>query len=142
MIRNPVIHPPLLAALAAAGHGSTVLIADGNYPLATATGPSAKRVHLNVRPGMLDATTVLDAVLDVVPVEGAAVMRPESGEPPIFDEFGRRLPTIELTRLSRSDFYAAARSADLAVAIATGEQRLFGNILVTIGVIEPEGSGK
>jgi L-fucose mutarotase len=139
MIRNTVIHPPLLAALAAAGHGSTVLIADGNYPLATATSAGAERVHLNVRPGLLDATTVLDAVLDVVPVEGAAVMSPGADEPPIFEDFAARLPGIEATRLTRSQFYEAARGADLAVAIATGEQRLFGNLLLTIGVIDPQG---
>jgi L-fucose mutarotase/ribose pyranase (RbsD/FucU family) len=31
--RSPLIHPPLLAALGAAGHGGRVLIADANVLL-------------------------------------------------------------------------------------------------------------
>jgi L-fucose mutarotase len=138
MILNSVIHPPLLGALAAAGHGATVLIADGNYPFSTATAPAAARVHLNLRPGLLDATTVLDAVLDVVPIEAATVMSPGSDEPPIFAEFAERLPGIPVTRLGRHQFYEAARGVDLAVAIATGEQRLYGNLLLTIGVVSSD----
>jgi len=142
MILHSVTHPGLLAALAGAGHGSTVLIADGNYPLSTATGPAATRIHLNLRPGLVDATTVLEAVLDVVPIEAAQVMTPGDDEPPIFDDFRALLPGVALSELDRRTFYATARSGDLAVAIATGEQRLFGNILLTIGVVNPKESTK
>ena len=38
MLRTDLIHPPLLEALARCGHGSKVLIADGNYPLAEKSG--------------------------------------------------------------------------------------------------------
>lgn len=142
MILHSVTHPPLLAALAAAGHGSTVLIADGNYPLSTASGANAARIHLNLRPGLLDAVTVLKAVADVVPVEGARVMSPGGEEPSIFRDFRALLPDVQFEELRRADFYEAARASDLAVAIATGEQRLFGNLLLTIGVVEPEGNTK
>jgi L-fucose mutarotase len=142
MILHSVTHPGLLSALAGAGHGSAILIADGNYPLSTASGPAASLIHLNLRPGMLDATIVLKAVLDVVPIEAARVMSPNGDEPPIFDDFRALLPGIELSGLTRGEFYDAARSSDLAVAIATGEQRLFGNILLTIGVVNPEESSK
>jgi L-fucose mutarotase len=43
MLQYKLIHPQILAALAAAGHGSTVLIADGNYPFSTAANPQAHR---------------------------------------------------------------------------------------------------
>ena len=37
MLRFPLIHPPMLAALAAAGHGARVLLADANYSHTEAT---------------------------------------------------------------------------------------------------------
>jgi L-fucose mutarotase len=137
MILHHVTHPELLDALSRAGHGSTILIADGNYPLSTHTRPDARRVWLNVRPGLVDATTALQAVLDVVPIEGAAVMSPGSDEPPIFSEFRSMLPGFSFTEHTRAEFYEAARGPELALAIATGEQRLFGNILLTVGVVQP-----
>jgi L-fucose mutarotase/ribose pyranase (RbsD/FucU family) len=35
VLRTRLLHPEILAALAGAGHGSRVLIADGNYPFST-----------------------------------------------------------------------------------------------------------
>lgn len=135
MLLNSLIHPPLLRALAAAGHGSKVLIADGNYPVATASNPRAELVHLNVQRGLLDAVTVLHALTSAIPVEGAAVMSPGDGaEPSIFGEFADGLPGIGIERLARQDFYVAARSDDTALVIATGEIKHFGNLLLTIGV--------
>jgi L-fucose mutarotase len=140
MLKGPLIHPPLLAALAEAGHGSLVLLADGNYPVATATSPAATRIHLNLGPGTLDVTTVLRAVLHALPVEGAHVMTPDDGpEPPIFAEFRDLLSgqVAALQPLSRAGFYEAARGPDLAVVIATGDVRLYANLLLTIGVVPP-----
>ncbi len=139
MLRYPLTHPEILAALGQAGHGSQVLIADGNYPFVTGSYRDARRVYLNLAPGIPLVTDVLRVLLDAIPVELARVMLPDSGEePPIFDEFRALLPAgLELYGLSRHDFYAAARSPDLALAIATGEQRLYANILLTIGVVPP-----
>ncbi|HEY2946950.1 MAG TPA: RbsD/FucU family protein [Micromonosporaceae bacterium] len=139
MLRYPLTHPQLLAALAAAGHGSTVLLADGNYPHATGVGPNATTVFLNLRPGQIPVDDVLTAVVSAIPVEAATVMRPDRGpEPPIFARFRAILPGVELSGLARHDFYTAARGQDLAVAVATGDQRLYANILLTVGVVPPE----
>ena len=35
MLRYQLLHPEILAALGGAGHGSQILIADGNYPFET-----------------------------------------------------------------------------------------------------------
>ncbi|WP_318783043.1 RbsD/FucU domain-containing protein [Cellulosimicrobium sp. SH8] len=35
MLRYPLLHPGLIGALAGAGHGSRVLLADANYPHST-----------------------------------------------------------------------------------------------------------
>ena len=46
MLKGKLIHPDILAALGQAGHGSRILIADGNYPFSTKLGPVAKLVSL------------------------------------------------------------------------------------------------
>jgi L-fucose mutarotase len=137
MLKSRLLHPEILHALAGAGHGSLVLVADGNYPLSTGSAPGARRVYLNLAPGLVAATDVLELLAGAIPIEAAATMRPGDGdEPPIFAEFRRLLPGIALQPLDRFDFYEAARGPDLALAIATGERRLFANILLTIGVVE------
>ena len=40
MLDLPLIHPDILRVLGRAGHGSQVLIADGNYPFRTTLGPT------------------------------------------------------------------------------------------------------
>jgi len=138
MLKTRLLHPEILAALGEAGHGAQVLIADGNYPLATRSNPDAYRVFLNLAPGQLTVTDVLDVIADAIPVEAAYVMGPDDGtEPSIYDDFRRILPDNQLERLGRYEFYDMARGPDTALAIATGEQRIYANILLTIGVVMP-----
>jgi len=139
MLKTRLLHPEILAALGEAGHGAQVLIADGNYPLATRSHPDAPRVYLNLEPGKLTVTEVLDVIAGAIEVEAAYVMGPEDGsEPSVFAEFRTLLPGNELTRLGRFDFYDMASGSDCALAISTGEQRIYANILLTIGVVMPE----
>ena len=138
MLKYQLLHPEILAALGAAGHGSRVLIADGNYPFATKSHPAARRVYLNLAPDVLKATDVLAVLVDAIPVEAAHVMMPEAEqEPAIFAEFRALLLGIELYALGRFPFYDAASSRDLALVIATGERRVYANLLLTIGVVPP-----
>jgi L-fucose mutarotase len=138
MLRYKLLHPEILAALGGAGHGAQVLIADGNYPFGTGAHPAARRVYLNLAPGLLTAPQVLAVLADAVPIEAAHVMVPDAGpEPAIFAEFRALLPGIALQPLGRFPFYEAARSPNLALVIATGEQRVYANILLTIGVVPP-----
>jgi L-fucose mutarotase len=139
MLKTGLLHPEILRALGEAGHGAQVLIADGNYPLLTRSSPAAHRVFLNLAPGLVTVTDVLRVLIDAIPIEAAHVMGPDSGEEPgIFVEFRGMLPVTELQRLGRFQFYDMARSPDLALAISTGEQRIYANILLTIGVVMPE----
>ena len=136
MLKTRLIHPEILRALGQAGHGSQVLIADGNYPVLTRSHGGAHRVYLNLAPGLVTATDVLGALVDAVPFEAASVMLPDAGpEPTIFAEFRGLLPGIPLEPLGRYPFYDAARGPDLALVIATGEQRIYANLLLTIGVV-------
>ena len=138
MLRYQLLHPEILAALAGAGHGSQILIADGNYPFNTRAHPNARRVFLNLAPDLLKATDVLAALVDAIPIEAAHVMVPDAGEePPIFGEFRALMSGRELYILRRFDFYDAASRPDLALVIATGERRVYANLLLTIGVVPP-----
>jgi L-fucose mutarotase len=136
MLKTTLLHPGISNALGRAGHGSTILISDGNYPHSTGTRQGADRVFLNLRPGLVAVDDILATVLTAVPVESAFVMRPEEGpEPDIFPVFRRHLEPVALTALDRFAFYDKAREPDLALAIASGDTRLYANIILTIGVV-------
>jgi L-fucose mutarotase len=139
VLRFPLIHPPLLAALAACGHGGKVLIADANYSHSTNVSPRAALIYLNLRPGLVTVDQVLGPVLAAVPVEAVQVMRPDQGpEPEVFGVYREQLgPELPLQPMGRLEFYAACREPDLAVCVATGDDRLYANILLTVGYIAP-----
>ena len=139
MLKTSLLHPEILQALGEAGHGAQVLVADGNYPLLTRTSAAAHHVYLNLAPGCVTVTDVLRVLVDSIPVEAAHVMAPDSGaEPGIFAEFRELLPGVPLQPLGRFQFYDTARGPDLALAILTGEQRIYANVLLTIGVVMPD----
>lgn len=137
MIHGELLHPTILKALASAGHGSVVLIADSNYPFSTGAHPAAERVYLNLAPGLVRVTDVVRVLATTIPVEAAHAIAPDSGpEPAIFQEYRQLLPGVEIQTLGRFPFYEAARSVNTALVIATGEQRTWACILLTIGVIQ------
>lgn len=140
MLKSKLLHPEILRVLASSGHFSQVLIADGNYPFASRSGPNATTVYLNLMPGIPRVTDVLEALLEMIPVQDAAVMQTPNGEtPPIHDEFARMLPQdLEIKRLERYAFYDAACSPLTSLVIATAETRRFANLLLTIGVVKLE----
>jgi len=123
MLTTKLLHPEILEALGAAGHGSRVLIADGNYPFSTGTNPAARRVFLNLRPGLVSVLEVLETLVSAIPVESAVVMVPSEGpEPAIQAEMRKLLPAdVPLQKKWRMGFYEEAKSPDTALVIATGE---------------------
>jgi L-fucose mutarotase len=140
MLKTRLLHPEILSALGSAGHGSKILIADGNYPFATRAHPNARRVYLNLAPGLLGVTDVLQVLVDTIPIETAYGMLTDSGEaPPIHAEFHSIIPSdLTLQPLKRQEFYDSVRlDADTALVIATGEQRIFANIILVVGVFPP-----
>jgi L-fucose mutarotase len=132
MKKNGCIHPELMAALSKCGHGDKILIADGNYPLASKTG-EADKVYLGLSAGIPKVTDVLKALLEEVNFEKAEVMMPEGDEPEIFGEFRSMLPDLTLDTFGRYEFYDECCKPTLRLAISTGEKRVFANILLTVG---------
>lgn len=146
MLTGKLIHPEILRALGRCGHGSKVLITDGNFPHATAAGPNATLVFLNLAPGLVSCTDVLAALTTAIPIEAAAIMDTNKTgpyvlprDPEIWDEFATLLKPTDcagkLDRIERFAFYDAARSPDVALTIATGERRIYANLLLTVGVV-------
>jgi len=135
----PLLGPELLHALRSMGHGDDIAIVDANFPSAS----SAQRL---VRADGHSATDVLRAILQLMPIDD---MRPDAlrsmevtedpaSTPPIVREFEQIASECERRELRaralpREQFYAAARAA--FVIVATGEGRLYGNVLVTKGVV-------
>jgi L-fucose mutarotase len=137
MLRTTLLHPEILGALGRLGHGSKVLIADGNFPFTTGANSAATFVFLNLRPGLVKVTDVLEPLITAIPIEAVDVMEPnDRSTPPIFHEFEALLPDHELQRVERFAFYELARTRDVGLVIATGEARIYANIMLTIGVVK------
>jgi L-fucose mutarotase len=147
MLKTQLLHPHILSALAKAGHGSKVLISDGNYPHWTKRSANAEVVYLNLRPGLPTVTDVLEVLVEAIPIEAAEIMDTlKTGpyameeDPPIWKDFSRILSGARLsrplTRIERFAFYDAASAPDVCLTIATGEQRIYANLLLTIGVVK------
>jgi len=140
MLKTKLLHPEILAELGRNGHGSKLLIADGNYPFTTGVPENAKKVFLNLAPGMLSVPDVLKVIKDMIPIESYLIMLPPDETPQsIHDEFLSILgDSTPVTKVKRFDFYKEARSPDTFLVIATGEVRRFANILITVGVIKQD----
>lgn len=145
MLRSELIHPQISAILAKAGHSSKVLIADGNYPACSAIGPRAELISLNLAPGLVTVAQVLKVLLTAIPIEAVNTMgMPEDDpyrlphDPPVWNEYRSILASagakIELQPISRWDFYDAVDSRDHVLTIQTGDQALWANLLLTVGV--------
>jgi L-fucose mutarotase len=144
MLKHQLIHPEINAILARAGHHAKVLIADGNYPVSTKKGPNAEIICLNLSPGCVTVAQVLRAVLSAVPVDFVNTMGipaddayAQKGEPPVWKEFRKVLKesgsAVKLEPILKWDFYKQVESPDHVLTIQTGDQALWGNVLLTMG---------
>lgn len=145
MLRHQLIHPEINAILGRAGHHGKILIADGNYPVSSKKGPNAEVVSLNLSPGVVTCTQVLQALLTAIPIEAANTMMYETTgpyalteDPPVWAEFRRALTAakvdLPLRPIEKWDFYKAVETPDHVLTIQTADQQRFANLLLTIGV--------
>lgn len=137
MLKSKLQQPDILQALASAGHGAEILITDGHYPASTKTKPGVTKVYLNLAPGLVPVTDLLQLLADTIEIEKATVMAPETDEtPPVFQEFKNILPTTsEFTSVGRFEFYdLCVDNPNLCLVLVSGDVRKYANILLTIGV--------
>ena len=138
---DPLLGPELLCHLSAMGHGDYLVIADANFP----AGSVAKRL---VRSEGVTTPQMLAAVLSVLPLDtftNSAVCVMEVVDSPgvlapITDEFRKIVVAragqkfSKIVGLERFAFYERAHQA--YAVIATGERRLYGNIILQKGILE------
>ena len=138
---DPILTGELLLTLQDMGHGDEIVIADANFP-AFSVGQ-----RVIATPG-LDAVCVLDAILSLLPLDDfvtspAATMA--AVHPGAADEmlglFQKSCDTAEgkpvsIAQVERFAFYDRARAA--YAVVSTGERRLYGNIILTKGVVRLE----
>ena len=138
---DPILGPDLLRILRAMGHGDEIAIVDANYP-------AEADARILIRMDGHGAPRLLDAILSVMPVDdlvAEAVWRPAAGGEPqrmeeVFADFARVLmkhePGQRLVPLVGTDFYHRVKAC--FAIVASGERRLYGNIVIRKGVIHPD----
>ena len=145
MLRSRLIHPQISAVLAAAGHHSLVLIADGNYPASNKRGPNAELISLNLMPGVPTCDQVLSALVSAVAVERIQTMQTETdgpyaldGDPPVWSDYRKTLADnqldLQIEPTEKWDFYDAVATPDHVLTIQTADTQRYANILLTVGV--------
>jgi L-fucose mutarotase len=144
MLKNmdPLLSPELLAALRAMGHGDELAIVDANFPSVSSGRPV-------IRADGSPSTAVAAAVLSLMPLDEFVpcaafhmqVVNDPAGQMPIFDEFRALLRRYEpkmaaLEGIERFAFYERVKTC--FAVVATGERRLYGNLILKKGIVRPE----
>jgi len=133
--------PELLHALAAMGHGDELALVDCHFPAVS----NARRL---IRLDGADLPDVLAACLQLMPldrfVKDPALRMRVIGAPKKLPEVQRICQQVidkwegrhvALAGIERHAFYERARQA--FAVVMTGEQRVYGNIIIKKGVVAP-----
>lgn len=135
---DPLLGPDLLSILRAMGHGDEIVIADANFPAAAL----ARRL---CRLDGIGAERLLGAILTVLPLDDfvpaaaarIAVAGAPDEVPPLAKAFEGLLRDAgyegPVEAMDRVDFYERASRA--FAIVATGERQLYGNLILTKGVV-------
>jgi L-fucose mutarotase len=136
---DPLISPPHMNVLMGMGHGDEIVFADANFPAAS---HAQRLVHYNGQP-LVD---VLRSALTLMPLDYAVdfsgiLMTPTRAlrkDPEIWADFAALFATQKegdkpFLKLEKPEFYERSRRA--YAVVSTGEQRLFSNIIVRMGVV-------
>ena len=133
-----IISPELLKILSEMGHGDEIVLADGNFPAASI----AQRL---VRAEGIDVPTMLDAVLQLIPLDQyddnhfvlMAQCEGDTADTSVWQEYERIMheyePNSELSFTERFAFYDRAKKA--YAVVACGEMRQYANIILKKGCI-------
>ena len=140
---DPRLGPDLLAILRGMGHGDEIALVDANFPAQAV----ARRL---CRADGIDVVAMTRAVVSLMPLDdfvaaaafSMAVVDAPSETPPVVAELGVVLRAAdyrgEIVALERHAFYERARGA--FAVVATGELRLYGNVILVKGVVRPDDS--
>ena len=136
---DPLLNAELLHSLAAMGHGDEIVVADANFPAASL----AQRL---IRLDGVSATRAMQAIVSILPLDDfvdepcavMAVAGDATEEPETVREFRAVANAAEgravgFESVERFAFYERVRAA--FAVVATGETRLYGNVILVKGVI-------
>ena len=140
MLKNipKLLSPDLLKILCEMGHGDEIVIGDGNFPAAA----NARRL---VRADGIGACEMLDAVLQVLPLDqydenNFVLMQKCEGDPAdvsIWQQYEAILkkyePNAGISFEERFAYYERAKKA--YAIIATGEEKQYANIILKKGCV-------
>jgi len=138
MLKNipSIISPELMKAVMEMGHGDEIVLADGNYPSASA-GPPVIRADGH------DLPQLLKAILQFFPLDTYAdinVIYMDTGNgkvPSIWNKYQEILKesneNYNIGKLERFEFYK--RASQSYCILASGEQALYANIILKKGVV-------
>ena len=144
---SPLLNADVLHALAAMGHGDTLVIADANFPADALARQTrlGRLLHID----NVTAAEAAAAVLSLMPldsfIDDAAACMEVVGAPQEVPAPRREVQAAidraegkpwPLRPIERFAFYEKAKSA--YCIIQTGERRFYGCFILTKGVIAPE----
>jgi L-fucose mutarotase len=137
---SPLISPELIKILMEMGHSDELVIADGNFPAAS----MAQRL---VRADGLDVPPLLDAILQVFPLDQyvekpvalMAVVPGDMYQPVIWEEYQSIIERHEdgfkdFEFMERFAFYERAKQA--YAVLASSEKALYANLILKKGVVK------
>lgn len=140
---DPLLSPELLMILRAMGHGDEIAIVDANYP-------ATSNADWLVRLDGVDASQALAAILSVLPLDsfvddpanGMQVVGKPDEIPPAIADFQTIVDRlagfpVRIGRIERFGFYERAKTC--FAIVATGDRRLYANIILRKGVIGADG---
>ncbi|MZJ28168.1 fucose isomerase [Collinsella sp. BIOML-A4] len=134
-----VVSPELLKVLSEMGHGDEIVLADSNYP-------AASNANLLVRADGVSMPELLDAVLQLIPldsyVDSPVVLMQPVGDDELPEIWGvyhsvienRAGSDISIEHIERSAFYERGKKA--YAIVATGEGAIYANIIIKKGVVK------
>ena len=139
------LSPELLKVLAEMGHGDTIVIGDCNFP---ATSISTANNHINIRCDGQRATDIMDAILELMPLDGFVekpvqimdkMERDKDLETPVWDEFSHIVSKHDergkeaITYVDRFKFYDLAKNA--YAVVSTTEKAFYACVILQKGCL-------
>lgn len=144
---DPRLNADVLHALAAMGHGDTIVLVDTNFPAESMAQETVLGVSLRME--NVSVAEAVEAVLSLMPldtfVDDFAAMMQVVGDPertePVQAEIQAAVDAAEgrsrpVPKVERFAYYELARGA--FAILRTGERRFYGNVMLRKGVIPPE----
>lgn len=130
------ISPALLKALSEMGHGSEIVLADGNFPAVDCV--PEERI---IRCDGIGLPSVLSDILKIFPLDettdNVVLMSSDDGTKPAihacYEEVLASYPEARVKSIGRFEFYPRAKGAH--AVLITGEKSPYANVLLKKGTI-------